>query len=221
MRSHEVLLFCVLLVLAPPGGWRGKRATTANRIRNRRAPPGGFFSARADPVQPEHHEEPRHDASTHPTGMAAPARRPARPMTSASRRHAAAAARAPDPLLPDRRHAGRDAGGSTRAAIRNIMQRQGRPAAGGHGPLLDPRPGRGLEYARRLKPQRDKYADDAGDRDARVLREAAHHGGLEGPDQRPLPRRELPHRRGPAHRAPAAGGDQPRWACRRAASSST
>jgi 3-deoxy-7-phosphoheptulonate synthase len=37
--------------------------------------------------------------------------------------------------------------------------RPGRPPAGGDRALLDPRPGRGLDYARKLKEQRDKYAD--------------------------------------------------------------
>ena len=40
--------------------------------------------------------------------------------------------------------------------------------------------------------------------DARLLREAAHHGGLEGPDQRPRSRRLVPHREGHSHRAAAA-----------------
>jgi hypothetical protein len=57
--------------------------------------------------------------------------------------------------------------------------------------------------------------------DARVLREAAHHGGLEGLHQRPAAGRQLPHQRGPAPRARAAARDQARWACRRAPSSST
>ena len=49
----------------------------------------------------------------------------------------------------------------------------------------------------------------ARDRDARLLREAAHHGRLEGADQRSRPRRQLPHQRGPAHRARAAARHQP------------
>ena len=77
------------------------------------------------------------------------------------------------------------------------------------GPCSIHDPAAALDYARRLKAAARAVRRHAGDRDARVLREAAHHGRLEGPDQRPLPGRELPHRRGPAHRAPAAGRDQP------------
>ena len=98
----------------------------------------------------------------------------------------------------------------TRARVRDIMQRQGRPAAGRHRPVLDPRPGRRARVrATGSRPSATQHADDARDRDARLLREAAHHGRLEGPDQRPVPRRELPHQRGPAHRAPAAARHQP------------
>ena len=90
------------------------------------------------------------------------------------------------------------------------MQRQGRPPAGRHRPVLDPRPASPRSTTRsKLKVERDQLRRHAGDRDARLLREAAHHGRLEGPDQRPLPRRQLPHRRGPAHRAPAADRHQP------------
>jgi hypothetical protein len=65
-------------------------------------------------------------------------RRPAHP-----RHHAAAAARAPDPLLPDRRHAGGDADrGHARGHPPDHAWRR-RPAAGDHRPVLDPRPGGG------------------------------------------------------------------------------
>ena len=46
-------------------------------------------------------------------------------------------------------------------------------------------------------------------RDARVLREAAHDGRLEGLHQRPAPGRQLRHQRGPAARAQAPPRDQP------------
>ena len=48
------------------------------------------------------------------------------------------------------------------------------------------------------RPSGPGMADDLRDRDARLLREAAHHGRLEGADQRSRPRRQLPHQRGPA-----------------------
>jgi 3-deoxy-7-phosphoheptulonate synthase len=75
------------------------------------------------------------------------------------RRHAAAAARAPDPLLPDRRHAGGDADRRHPRRACAASWRQGRPAAGHHRPLLDPRPGRRHRLRRRLKAERAKYAD--------------------------------------------------------------
>jgi 3-deoxy-7-phosphoheptulonate synthase len=43
-----------------------------------------------------------------------------------------------------------------------------------------------MEYARRLKAEADRLKERPADRDAGVLREAAHHRGLEGPDQRSL-----------------------------------
>ena len=78
----------------------------------------------------------------------------------------------------------------------------------------------------RLRPppeaeQREEIRRHAGNRDACLLRKAAHHRRLEGADQRPLPRRNLSHRRRPAHRAPAADRHQPASTCRPAASSST
>ena len=41
------------------------------------------------------------------------------------------------------------------------------------------------DYAARLKAERERFADRSRDRDARLLREAAHHRRLEGADQRP------------------------------------
>ena len=77
------------------------------------------------------------------------------------------------------------------------------------GPCSIHDPAAALEYARKLLRAARQVRRHARDRDARVLREAAHHGRLEGPDQRSVSRRELSHRRGPAHRAPAAARDQP------------
>ena len=63
--------------------------------------------------------------------------------------------------------------------------------------------GAALEYARRLAPLAERYADHL-DRDhAQLLREAADLGRLEGPDQRSRSRRELSHQQGPADGPPA------------------
>ncbi len=65
-----------------------------------------------------------------------------------------------------------------------------------------------MEYAHKLKAEADRVKDDLLDRDARLFREAAHHRGLEGPDQRPRARQQLPHQRRRAPGAQAAVGDQ-------------
>ena len=78
-----------------------------------------------------------------------------------------------------------------------------------------------IDYARRLKPLADALRRRADRGHARVLREAAHHGRLEGLHQRPAAGRQLPHQRRPAARAGAAAGRSTRWACPRAPSSST
>ena len=64
-----------------------------------------------------------------------------------------------------------------------------------------------LDYASRLSAQAAGARGRPADRDARVLREAAHHDRLEGPDQRPPPGRlrRRGHRAAPGPRA-AAGG---------------
>ena len=78
-----------------------------------------------------------------------------------------------------------------------------------------------LEYARLLAAAADGAARRPLHRDARVLREAAHHHRLEGHDQRPPPRR-LGGREQPACAWPAACCSRcSAWACRWAASSST
>ena len=66
------------------------------------------------------------------------------------------------------------------------------------GPCSIHDPVAGLDYARRLVEAAARYRDDLLHRDARVLREAAHDGRLEGPDQRSAPRRQLRDQRGPA-----------------------
>ena len=65
------------------------------------------------------------------------------------------------------------------------------------GPVLHPRP-RGRPGVRPPAGRRWPAARDLLRRHARVLREAAHHGGLEGPDQRPAPGRQLRRPPGPA-----------------------
>ncbi len=66
------------------------------------------------------------------------------------------------------------------------------------GPVLGPRSGR--RPGVRAPPPPAGRGAGAGSlhRDAGVLREAAHHGGLEGAHQRPAPRRQLRHQRGAA-----------------------
>ncbi len=100
---------------------------------------------------------------------------------------------------------------AARNAIHAILQRHRRPPSGRRRPLLDPR-SRGrrrlCRAARRLartarRPPRDRHA--------RLFREAAHHGRLEGADQRSRPRRQLQHQQGPAAGAQrAVGGQQSR-----------
>ena len=54
------------------------------------------------------------------------------------------------------------------------------------GPCSIHDPAAALDYAQRLADaRRGRTPATCCDRDARLLREAAHHGGLEGPDQRP------------------------------------
>ena len=65
-----------------------------------------------------------------------------------------------------------------------------------------------IDYATRLAALKPGTRRPPDHRDARVLREAAHDGRLEGPHQRPAPGRQLPHQRGPAARAPHPARDQ-------------
>ena len=70
------------------------------------------------------------------------------------------------------------------------------------------------DYATRLKGLAERGRGHAARRDARVLREAAHHDRLEGPDQRPGHGRLVPHREGLCTGARAAAGHRRAWACR-------
>ena len=64
------------------------------------------------------------------------------------------------------------------------------------------------EYAERLAALSPARRGSALRRDARLLREAAHDGRLEGPDQRPAPRRLVRHGDGPAPRPAVAARRQ-------------
>ncbi len=137
---------------------------------------------------------------------------------------------APAAALPDRRHPDpRDHG--ARAAVAPAARipgvgagrdddvrgapgdppgapRRRRPPARGRRSLLDPRSRRGdrLRAAARGAAARARRRPHR--RHARLLREAAHDRRLEGPDQRPLARRQLRHQRRPAARAAHPAGDQ-------------
>ena len=109
----------------------------------------------------------------------------------------------------------------TRRRVREILKGRSDRLLVVIGPCSIHDPAAALEYAERLRRDAPRRRGGPRGRDARLLREAAHHGRLEGPHQRPAPRRQLPHQRGPAHRARPAGADQPGRACPRARSSST
>ena len=76
------------------------------------------------------------------------------------------------------------------------------------GPCSIHDPAAALDYAARLQRLAERYADHLIIRDAHLLREAAHLGGLEGAHQRPRSRRELPHQQGAAAGAQAAARRQ-------------
>ncbi len=65
-----------------------------------------------------------------------------------------------------------------------------------------------IDYATRLAALKRELAEHTDHRDARLFREAAHHGRLEGPHQRSAAGRQLSHQRGPAPRAPHPARDQ-------------
>ena len=76
------------------------------------------------------------------------------------------------------------------------------------GPCSVHDPKAAIEYANKLIAVRDRAQGRPADRDACLFRETTDHGRLEGPDQRPGPRRELPDQQGPEPRARAAAADQ-------------
>ena len=80
--------------------------------------------------------------------------------------------------------------------------------------LLDPRSGRGRGLCQPSGGAAREPRRPAGDRHAGLFRKAAHHGRLEGPDQRSRPRRQLQHRQGPAHGAQRCCSTSTISACR-------
>lgn len=81
--------------------------------------------------------------------------------------------------------------------------------------MLDPRHEGGARIRGPARQGARALRERARDRDARVLREAAHDGRLEGAHQRSAPRQQLQDQRWPAHRARAAAADQRDGAARR------
>ena len=63
-----------------------------------------------------------------------------------------------------------------------------------------------MDYARSLAAEAERHWRRSADPDARLFREAAHDGRLEGADQRSAPRRQLQDQRGPAPGAQAPAG---------------
>ena len=74
------------------------------------------------------------------------------------------------------------------------------------GPCSIHDPTAALDYAGRLAEVRRAARGRPGNPDARLFREAPHHGRVEGADQRPGPGRRLQDQRGPAPGAAAAAG---------------
>ncbi|CPO85780.1 phospho-2-dehydro-3-deoxyheptonate aldolase [Bordetella pertussis] len=98
-------------------------------------------------------------------------------------------------------------GGQPRAHRRRAA-RPRRPAGGGGRPLLHPRPRTGHGVRAPAQGGGRHAGRRPAHRHARVLREAAHHRGLEGLHQRSAPGRQFPHQRRPAPRAPPAAGNR-------------
>ena len=107
------------------------------------------------------------------------------------------------------------------ARIASHPARRGRPARGRDRPVLDPRP-EGRDGIRAAPAAAARHARRrARDRHARVFREAAHDGRLEGAHQRSRSRRQLQHQQGPCGSAAACSATSTRSACRPASSTST
>ena len=123
----------------------------------------------------------------------------------------------PPAILMEEIHPGEEGIGritEARQADQRHRARQGRPAGGGRGSLLDSRP---TGRARlRQTPQRTTRQTRRRPlhRDANLLREAAHDGRLEGADQRPQARRQLRHQsRAPRGARASQLAGRARFAC--------
>ena len=94
---------------------------------------------------------------------------------------------------------------ASRHALHNILHGADDRLAVVVGPCSIHDPAAAIDYAKRLLAAARAPRRPARDRHARLFREAAHHGRLEGPDQRPRSRRQLQDRQRPAPRPqPAA-----------------
>ena len=103
---------------------------------------------------------------------------------------------------------GRDRLTTTRHEIQRILHGERRPAAGGGRPLLGPRPPGRAGICRASQAGARGAERAPADGDARLFRETAHHGRLEGADQRPEPGRQLRDQQGAGPRPQAAAGSQ-------------
>ena len=123
------------------------------------------------------------------------------------------------PAAAGRRGRG-DRGAEPRRGPRRA-RRLGRPPAGHRRALLGARPGGRARLRRAAHRSPRAPPGRPADRDAGVLREAAHGDRLEGPDQRPGHGRRPRRAPRPAHRPPAAARHRRDSACRWAANGST
>src|SRR5690606_18972504 len=169
-RPARFLLLLVLLS-EPTGGGRGTRVLKFNRTHpESRQRTWRLFCCRHAGQAPRNQRW-KHHAPAH--------RRPPHPQPRATDFPGRAAG--PDSL---RRPGLADRGRRAPCAGRDPA-RPRRPPRGGDRTLLDPRPGRGDGVRAAPASAAREPRRRAGDRDAGVLREAAHHRRLEGPDQRP------------------------------------
>jgi hypothetical protein len=98
------------------------------------------------------------------------------------------------------------AGGTQPSRALARAARRRRPADRGGGAVLHPRPRPGDGIRARAERAGRRAAGRPADRDARVLREAPHHRGLEGLHQRPAPGRQFCHQRRAGAGAQALAG---------------
>ena len=105
----------------------------------------------------------------------------------------------PDAILEafPRNAAATDTVSGGRTAVHDILEGRDDRLIVVVGPCSIHDPVAALDYAERLAAERARLGD-ARNHHAGLFREAAHHGGLEGADQRSRSRRQLPDRQGPA-----------------------